>query len=88
MTVIYLVSSWFVKHRGLAIGIALMGTSLGSAVLPFVNPYLIEAFGWRQAYLYNSLMPVVLFALIFIVIRGTPAQAGYKAVGQNEALGV
>jgi len=87
MTVIYLVSSWFVKHRGLAIGIALMGTSLGSAVLPFVNPYLIEAFGWRQAYLYNSLMPIVLLVLIFFVIRGTPAQAGFKAVGQNEALG-
>ena len=87
MTVIYLVSSWFVKYRGLAIGIALVGTSLGSAVLPLVNPYLIEAFGWRQAYLYNALMPVVLLALIVLVIRGTPAQAGYKAVGQNEALG-
>ena len=87
MCVIYLVSSWFVKHRGLAIGIALVGTSLGSAVLPFVNPYLIEAFGWRQAYLYNALMPVLLFVLVFFVIKGTPAQSGYAAVGQNEALG-
>lgn len=87
MTIIYLVSSWFVKHRGLAIGIALVGTSLGSAVLPFVNPYLIEGYGWRQAYLYNSLMPIVLFVLIFLVIRGTPAQAGYSAVGQNRELG-
>jgi sugar phosphate permease len=87
MTVIYLVSSWFVKYRGLAIGIALVGTSLGSAVLPFVNPFLIEAFGWRQSYLYNAVMPIVLMVLIFFVIRGTPAQAGYSAVGQNEALG-
>ena len=87
MTVIFLVSSWFVKYRGLAIGIALVGTSLGSAILPFVNPYLIEAFGWRQAYLYNSLMPVILLVLIFLVIRGTPAQSGYTAVGQNAALG-
>ena len=87
MTVIYLVSSWFVKYRGLAIGIALVGTSLGSAVLPFVNPYLIEAFGWRQAYLYNALMPIILLALIVLVIRGTPAQTGYRAVGQNDALG-
>ncbi|MFZ9709060.1 MAG: MFS transporter [Steroidobacteraceae bacterium] len=87
MCVIYLVSSWFVKHRGLAIGIALVGTSLGSAVLPFVNPYLIEDLGWRQAYLYNAVMPVVLFVLVFFVIKGTPAQSGYQAVGQNEALG-
>ena len=87
MTVIYLVSSWFVKHRGLAIGIALVGTSMGSAVLPFLNPYLIEAYGWRQAFIYNAYMPLVLFVLVLLVIRGTPAQAGYAAVGQNMAIG-
>jgi sugar phosphate permease len=87
MTVIYLVSSWFVKHRGLAIGIALVGTSLGSAVLPTLNPFLIEAYGWRQAYVYNAFMPVVLFLLVFFVIKGTPKHAGMMAVGQSEAIG-
>ena len=87
MSVIYLVSSWFVKHRGLAIGIALVGTSMGSAVLPTLNPYLIESYGWRQAFLYNSLMPVVLFVIVLLFLKGTPAQAGYAAVGQSEAVG-
>ncbi len=87
MTVIYLVSSWFVKHRGLAIGIALVGTSMGSAVLPFLNPYLIEAYGWREAFRLNAYMPLVLLLLVFLVIKGTPAQSGYTAVGQNQALG-
>lgn len=87
MTVIYLVSSWFVKHRGLAIGIALVGTSMGSAVLPFLNPYLIEAYGWRQAFIYNAYMPLVLVVLVVLVVKGTPAQAGYSAVGQSKAIG-
>jgi MFS family permease len=86
MTVIFLVSSWFVKHRGLAIGIALIGTSLGSAVFPLLNPPLIEAFGWRQAFTYNAAMPLVLLVLVALAIKGTPAQAGYRAVGQSAAL--
>jgi len=87
MVVIFLVSSWFVRHRGLAIGIALVGTSLGSAVLPKLNPYLIEAHGWRQAFLYNSLMPFALFAIVLLSVRGTPRQAGTIALGQDLALG-
>ena len=86
MTVIFLVSSWFVKHRGLAIGIALIGTSLGSAVFPLVNPPLIEAFGWRQAFTWNAAMPVVLLVLVALAIKGTPAQAGWRAVGQSAAV--
>ncbi len=86
MTVIFLVSSWFVKHRGLAIGIALIGTSLGSAVFPLVNPPLIETFGWRQAFTWNAAMPVVLLVLVALAIKGTPAQAGWRAVGQSAAV--
>lgn len=87
MVVIFLVSSWFVKNRGLAIGIALVGTSMGSAVLPLVNPYLIDSFGWRQAYVYNAFMPVVLFLVVLFLVKGTPAQAGTVARGQSDAIG-
>jgi cyanate permease len=87
MVVIFLVSSWFVSHRGLAIGIALVGTSLGSALLPKLNPYLIEAQGWRNAFLWNALMPVVLFLLVWALVRGTARDAGTVAVGQSAAMG-
>ena len=86
MTVIYLVSSWFVKNRGLAIGIALVGTSMGSAVLPLVNPYLIESFGWRQAYAYNAWMPLVLLVIVAAFVKGTPAHAGTTALGQSASI--
>lgn len=87
MVVIFLVSSWFVKNRGLAIGIALVGTSMGSAVLPLLNPYLIQSVGWRQAYVYNAFMPVALFLVVLFLVKGTPAQAGTVARGQSDAIG-
>jgi sugar phosphate permease len=83
MVVIFLVSSWFVKHRGLAIGIALVGTSMGSAILPLLNPILIEKFGWRQAYFYNAFLPIVMLLFVLLFIKGTPRHAGTVAVGQS-----
>ena len=83
MVVIFLVSSWFVKHRGLAIGIALVGTSMGSAILPVLNPYLIASYGWRQAYVYNAYMPIALFLIVLLFIKGTPKHAGTTALGQS-----
>lgn len=86
MVVIFLVSSWFVRHRGLAIGIALVGTSLGSAVLPKLNPIFIESVGWRDAFVYNAYFPLVLIVLVFFFVRGTPRHAGSTALGQGEAI--
>lgn len=84
MVVIFLVSSWFVKYRGLAIGIALVGTSMGSAILPLLNPILIERFGWRQAYFYNAFLPIVMLLFVWVFVKGTPRHAGTVAVGQSD----
>lgn len=86
MVIIFLVSSWFVRHRGLAIGIALVGTSLGSAILPYFNPDLIAAYGWRQSYVINAAMPVVLLLFVSLFIKGTPRHAGMTALGQSDAI--
>jgi sugar phosphate permease len=86
MVVIFLVSSWFVRHRGLAIGIALVGTSMGSAILPYFNPDLIAAYGWRQSYVINAAMPAVMFLFVLLFIKGTPRHAGRSALGQSDAI--
>jgi MFS family permease len=44
-----LVTRWFSRLRGRAMGIAATGTSLGGFVLPLLLTTLIERFGWRQA---------------------------------------
>jgi sugar phosphate permease len=83
MVVIVLVSSWFLKHRGLAIGIALLGTSVGGIVLSPINAWLIGTAGWRQAFAWLAWLPVALAVLVLLLVRGTPKDAGAVAVGQD-----
>ncbi len=70
---VILVSRWFVRDRGLALGIALAGTSLGNGTLPPVNAALMGALGWRPAFAWISLLPLLLIPVILFVIRERPA---------------
>lgn len=53
------VSSWFVKKRGLAFGITLMGTGLFATVGPVYVTFMIGEFGWRGGYLALAFVPIV-----------------------------
>lgn len=44
-------TNWFTANRGLALGIATAGGTIGQGVVPFVARALITDFGWRDAYL-------------------------------------
>lgn len=62
------IARWFDHIRGLALGIALAGIGLGTAVVPQFTAYLVAHYGWRSAYLgiaaaivVFSWVPVVLF---------------------------
>ncbi|KAL7739583.1 hypothetical protein ACLKA6_002160 [Drosophila palustris] len=44
---VYIVTSYFVKLRGLANGLCISGSALGSIILPPVLRWLLEAYGYR-----------------------------------------
>jgi MFS family permease len=69
---VILVSRWFVKDRGLALGIALAGTSLGNGTLPPLNALLMAEVGWRPAFVWISLLPLLLIPVILFVVRERP----------------
>ncbi|XP_077283467.1 solute carrier family 16 member hermes [Arctopsyche grandis] len=48
---VYIVTSYFVKRRGLANGLCMSGSALGSIILPPVLRYLLETYGYRGAVL-------------------------------------
>jgi MFS family permease len=72
---VMIVSAWSTTHRGTAIGIALVGTSLGGMVFPPLLTSWISAVGWRQTFLWEAAFPVCLIALIFFFIREPPLDA-------------
>jgi MFS family permease len=84
MVVIVLVSSWFVEKRGLAIGIALLGTSAGSFVLPPLNAELIARLGWRQTFALEALFPLVVLVVVILFVRNSPAHYGGTALGVQQ----
>lgn len=43
------VTSWFDRHRGLALALMMCGGAVGAIVMPPLAQSLIAAFGWRQA---------------------------------------
>lgn len=72
------VSNWFKRKRGLAIGIMATGLGIASLVFaPLVGGYLIPTFGWRNAYLALALITcVVLIPLALWVVKTKPADMG------------
>ncbi len=87
---IMLVSRWFTAKRGTAIGIALMGTSLGGMFfVPFSTGLLARLKTdtpgaeevWRQAMTWEALFPVALVLLILLLIRDRPEDKGLEPYG-------
>jgi len=72
------VSNWFKKRRGTAIGIMSTGIGVGGVVLaPLVGGYLIPNFGWRVSYLVLAALTwVLIIPLALLVIKTKPADMG------------
>jgi MFS family permease len=78
------VSNWFKKRRGTAIGIMATGIGAGGFVLaPLIGGYLIPNFGWRGAYLTLVALFWALIPLALIVIRTKPSDKGLYPDGME-----
>ncbi len=58
-------SAWFDRRRGLALGIALAGVGIGTALIPQISDVLIRNFGWREGYIG---LAIAIFVLAFIPV--------------------
>lgn len=79
---VILVSQWFVKHRGTAIGIALVGTSLSGVIFPKLNVTLLQHFGWRLSFEWLALVPILLLLVTWWLVR-SPQQKGMAPLGMG-----
>ena len=64
------IASHFDRRRGLAIGIAMSGIGLGTALVPQYVQWLIGAFGWRMGYLgLGAAIVVVALPAVGLLLR-------------------
>jgi len=79
---VILVSNWFVKSRGTAIGIAVIGTSLGGAVLaPLFGGWMADGMSWRDGFQLAAIIPIGLFLLALFLVHNKPTNINIKPFG-------
>jgi MFS family permease len=75
--------NWFIRRRGLAMGIAFAGVGIGSVtLLPWVQ-YMIEHSGWRAACATLGLVMLVVLVPINLLLRKRPEDIGLEADGDT-----
>ncbi len=80
------ISVWFDKRRGLALGIALAGLGIGNAVWPVLAQWGIANYGWRNAYLILAgAILVVGMTTVALIVRDTPQSMGLAPDGVDPA---
>jgi MFS family permease len=70
------VVKWFVRRRGLAVGLASSGGSLGAFVLPPLAQLLVTQVGWRWAYVIFGAAIFFVLTLVARHMRGAPEDVG------------
>ena len=89
---------WFVRHRGLAIGVVTAGGAAGQGILPYLASILIRELGWRPAFLVLGIVALVALALAFPHVRrpdgaaaagaGAAAVPGHRRAGEQAGIAI
>ena len=82
-----LLAAWFgVRHRGLAAGIAVAGSSLALILLGPIVPRVLSAYGenaWRVCWFGFGAVTLLMAALGFLLLRDRPAEVAPEPVGTD-----
>jgi MFS family permease len=70
------VQRWFVRRRGLASGLAVSGIGVGTLAMPPLASALIEALGWRAAYVALGAGVAVIGVAVALLVDNDPRDRG------------
>ena len=74
-------NAWFVKRRGLVMGILTAGGAAGQLVFLPAVAYLVEATSWKIASLLIAAAAVAVLPLVVVLLRDRPADLGLAPYG-------
>ena len=81
-----LLTRWFNKARGKAMGFAYLGIGFGGASVPWISHWLVDHFGWQMALrLLGILVVVISLPMAFLVQEGPSAAASSNPSDRVEA---
>ena len=82
--VMTIIPRWFVKGRGMVMGIAMAGRGIGGIISPLLAQWLISDYGWRWTFFILGLIALVLIISIAQFMRHSPQRMGLKPYGGDE----
>jgi sugar phosphate permease len=83
-----LLTRWFIRRRGTAIGFAMVGISVGGLILAPLVGLIISHFGWRIAFVFlGVLVWLVALPVTLFVMKGSPADLGLLPDGDVPEVG-
>lgn len=81
-----ILTNWFVKRTGLAMGLSTAVGSIGSAVFAMIFANIIIAVGWRPAYfIQGAIVLIASLPFTLFVFRLRPSDIGAKPYGASAA---
>ncbi|MCA1065787.1 MFS transporter [Rossellomorea aquimaris] len=80
----YVANRWFVKRRGLAVGILTASTATGQLILLPVLAVLIEGHSWRWAMNLIIILSVIMLLIIVFFMKESPKELGISPYGSDE----
>jgi predicted MFS family arabinose efflux permease len=73
----YVISHWFDRRRGLALGLTMFGIGSGAMVIPVAAQMLIAKFGWRSTYaLFGCAVLLISLPIVAVFLKENPADWG------------
>ena len=81
------ISHWFNRHRGLALGLSMMGIGIGSVVVPILTQHLITDFGWCIMFaIFGAAVILLPLPILAVLLQNDPAERGMQPDGDEKSL--
>lgn len=81
MAATVLLSRWFVRRRGTAVGIAISGVAMGTVIYPPIVQYLLDHHDWREAFRLLALVLLIGTVPAALMMVNSPADRGLHPDG-------
>jgi MFS family permease len=79
------ISHWFNRHRGIALGLSMMGIGIGSIAVPILAQRLITIFGWRAAFtIFGGAVLLLPLPVIAALLQNDPGQRDLQPDGDEK----